>query len=121
MKSLVAVVAFGLLVWVGAASSASGSGLRGRVLVRSSPICRVGTPCTKPAKRVRLVFSRRGRVVGQARTNDRGKYRIRLRPHTYRVSCRTRSGGRAKLEPQRITVRRGRYRKVVFTLDVGIR
>jgi len=116
------VAALALAVSSAAASGASGtSGLRGQVLIDPGyPICHVGVPCTRPAKHVRLTFRRRGRVVARTRTNDKGKYRISLAPHTYRVSCSTRTGETGHLRPQRVTVQRGRYRKVTFKLDLGI-
>jgi hypothetical protein len=122
MKTLIAVLTFGLLFCIGTGSAASGtSGLRGQVLIDPGyPICHVGVPCTRPAKHARLTFRRSGRVVAQTRTNDKGRYRISLAPRTYRVSCTTSSGDKGRLTPQRVTVRRDRYRKVIFKLDLGI-
>ncbi len=122
MKNVFALLIVGPLFSIGAASGASGtSGLHGKVLLDPGYlICHVGVPCTRPAKHAWLTFRRRSRVVARSRTNDKGKYRVSLAPRTYRVSCSTRAGGTGHLTPQQVTVRRGRYRKVIFRLDLGI-
>ena len=97
------------------------SGLYGSVVVSpAQPVCRVGVPCTAPAKNTWLTFSARGRSVVRARTDARGRYRVTLRPGTYVVGVGRRVIGRG-LEPMRAVVRTGRYRRVDFTLDIGIR
>lgn len=97
------------------------SGLYGRVVISpAQPVCRVGVPCTAPAKNVRLTFSTRGRSIVQTRTDVRGRYRVTLRPGTYAVAVGLRTIGRG-LEPRQAVVRTGRYRRVDFTLDTGIR
>ena len=54
-------------------------------------------------------------------SNAEGRYAIPfLTPGTYRVTSPNDGAGRG-LDPSRVTVRRGRYRQVVFKLDVGIR
>ena len=40
-----------------------------------TPVCRVGTPCSGPAKRATLTFSRLGRVV-TTKTDNAGRYRL---------------------------------------------
>lgn len=103
-----------------AASGATGSGLRGVVLIDPGyPVCPVNKPCTRPAQHVWLVFSRSDRVVTRTRTGDDGSYRVRLKPGTYTV--RSPSQGRLRqLQPTRVAVTAGRYRRVVFKLDIGI-
>jgi hypothetical protein len=95
------------------------SGLHGAVLIGPGyPVCKVGAPCTRPAGNVWLVFTRRGRAA-RTRTATNGAYQIALAPGTYAVSSPKHLGG--GLSPRRVTVRRGNYRRVVFTLDIGIR
>jgi hypothetical protein len=97
------------------------SGLYGRVVIDpAQPVCRVGVPCTAPAKDTWLTFSARGRPIVRARTNARGRYRVTLRPGTYAVRVEARVIGRG-LEPTRAVVRTDRYRRVDFTIDIGIR
>ena len=120
VKSVVAALVLGLALFflLGAGSSGSGSGLRGTVLLDPGyPTCQMGTPCTRPAAHVLLRFLRSGQVVAHTRTDGQGRYRIALRPRTYRVSSQ--SG--AVLKPTRVTVGTDRYRRVTFTLDIGIR
>ena len=119
VKSIAAAaLLLALLVLLGAGSSSSGSGVRGTVLLDPGyPTCQPGTPCTRPAADVLLRFWRDGRVVARTRTDASGRYRIALHPRTYRVS----STSGAVLEPTRVTVPTGRYRRVTFRLDTGIR
>jgi hypothetical protein len=103
-----------------AASGSSQSGLRGVVLIDPAyPMCRVGVPCTKPAARVWLVFSRNGRTVARTRTKRDGSYRIRLKPGIYGVTS-PKQIGPGGLKPQRVAVFAGIYRRVVLRLDIGI-
>jgi len=66
------------------------------------------------------VFSRRGRAVARTRTAENGSYRITLAPGTYGVTSRKGTAGKG-LTPQRVAVRSGIYRRVIFKLDIGIR
>lgn len=119
MKALLALSLVALLVVAGSAGAATPrSGLRGTVLVYpSSPLCKPGTSCTRPAAHLLLRFSRQGRVVAHTRTDVRGRFRIALRPRTYTVT----SVGTALLRPARVTVVTDRYRRVTFRMDTGIR
>jgi hypothetical protein len=103
-----------------ATSAAAKSGLRGQVLIDPAyPVCKVGEPCTKPAPHVWLVFSRSGRTVARTRTGPDGRYRLGLRPGVYAVSSPARAR-RSSLRPQRVAVLAGRYKRVVFRLDIGL-
>jgi Carboxypeptidase regulatory-like domain len=115
------LVVAALALAAASAPAATGSGLHGRVLIDpATPVCRAGTDCTAPAKGVRLRFSRQGRLVATARTDSSGRYRVTLRPGTYAVAVARQAVGRG-LEPRRVIVRAGRYRRVDFSLDIGIR
>jgi hypothetical protein len=107
-----------LVAAAGAAGAISRSGLRGTVLLDPGyPVCKVGTPCTRPAAHALLRFSRKGRVVAQTRSDGRGRYRIALRPRTYTVTF----GSGGVLKPMRVTVPTDSYRRVTFRVDTGIR
>jgi hypothetical protein len=113
-------IALALVFSVAVASGASRSGLYGVVLIDPAyPVCKVGVPCTRPAKNVWLVFLRHGHAA-RARTGDDGRYRVTLPAGTYTVTSPTHLAGRG-LTPGRVTVRTGNYRRVAFRLDVGIR
>jgi len=104
-----------------AASGSSGSGLYGKVVISPArPVCAAGEPCTAPDRNDVLSFWRRGRRVGTTRTTSAGSYRVALAPGRYTVTVKRRSIGRG-LEPARAIVPRGRYARVNFTLDIGIR
>jgi hypothetical protein len=106
-----------------AAATTTPSGLRGLVTRGPiTPVCVAEQPCSEPAPHVTLVFSRNGRVVGRAVTNGEGRYRVRLPAGLYAVR---RPGptdpiGRG-LEPDHARVRAGRFMRVDFSIDTGIR
>jgi hypothetical protein len=77
-------------------------------------------PPAAPAPNVTLLFLRSGRVVARTRTDQRGRYRITLRPATYGVRTTQKAFGRIP-KPARVTVPRGRYARVDFFIDTGIR
>jgi hypothetical protein len=90
------------------------------MLSPATPVCYVGEPCSKPARGCTLEFSQRA-VVARVKTNDQGRYRVRLRPGAYRVSS---PGGKVignGLNPKRIKVPARARAARNFTYDVGIR
>jgi hypothetical protein len=113
-----------LVAACGAQSSggAGGSGLYGTVQVSPGmPTCGAGTSCRRPARGVKLVFSAHGKTV-TATTDRNGRYRVRLDRGRYAVHAglASRSPKRG-LQPQAVTVPRGRFAKRDFTYDTGIR
>jgi hypothetical protein len=103
------------------AGDTQAGGLYGKVVVHpATPVCRVGTPCSRPAADVTLAFSRHGRRVGSTRTDRGGRYRIRLQAGRYAVRV---PGGRLGkgLRPATATAPRGRFAPLTFTYDPGIR
>ena len=84
------------------------------------PVCRVGVPCDDAAARVTLFFSRAGRREARVTTAADGSYRVALAPGTYAVRTDQR-GFLAVPKPRTATVPTGRYARVNFVLDTGIR
>jgi len=120
MRTLVALAA--ALVASSAGAATSSSGLRGLVTRGPiAPVCAAGQPCSEPAKDVTLVFSRNGRVVRRARTNDQGRYRVALAPGLYAVRLTPKPSIGRGLEPVRARVLRARFRRFDFSIDTGIR
>jgi hypothetical protein len=81
----------------------------------------MGEPCTEPARHVTLLFTRNGRIVGRAVTDGVGHYRLRLPAGLYAVR---RSLSRApdwKLTPRQVRVHTGRFARIDFLIDTGIR
>lgn len=102
--------------------AARATGLHGRVLIDPAmPVCRVGEPCSRPAKDLELAFLRNGRVVATTSTDDQGRYRIALPAGRYAVRPHVQHGLRTALEPAGARVPHGRYARRDFTLDIGIR
>jgi hypothetical protein len=123
-RTLLTVAAFSFAMACSAqsAGAARATGLHGRVVIEPGmPVCRVGDPCTRPAKDLELAFLRKGRVVGTTTTDEQGRYRIALPAGRYAVRPRVQHGLRKALEPGGATVPRGRYARRDFTLDIGIR
>ena len=104
------------------ASGRSGSGLYG--LVRrgpTQPVCIAGQPCDGPARNMTLVFWRNGQVGGRTTTSRTGAYRIVLAPGIYAVrTVQAPTIGRG-LEPRTARIVSGRFRRVDFFVDTGIR
>jgi hypothetical protein len=80
-----------------------------------TPVCRVGTPCDKPASRVTLTFTH-GTQVFKARTDTHGLYTVTLPPGTYAVKAST----GMRIAPSQVTARAGRHLRS-FSIDTGIR
>src|SRR5918911_1575554 len=119
MRALVALAAFVAVSAAGAATSSSG--LRGIVMRGPiAPVCVVGQPCSEPAKDVTLVFSRNGRAVRRATTNEQGRYRVALAPGLYAVRLALRQSVGRGLEPSRGRWGQNRFRRVDFSFDTGI-
>src|SRR2546423_13009486 len=122
MRRLVALAAAVAASSAGAATGATSSGLRGLVTRGPiAPVCAAGEPCSEPAKNVTLVFSRNGRVVRRARTNDQGRYRIALAPGLYAVRLTPKPSIGRGLEPGRVRVLCARVRRGGFSIDTGLR
>jgi hypothetical protein len=124
MKTLVLAVFTALTLGCGSAGSAdsgTATGLRG--LVKRGPImpvCRINVPCDEPARGVKLVFSRSGKVVATATTNQKGWYRVTLRPGRYSVRT-NRPGFERRTSPSSATAPRDRVARRDFMIDTGIR
>ena len=79
------------------------------------PVCRVGTPCSGPARRATLTFSRAGRIVS-TRTDAAGRYRITLATGVWTV----RASVGMRVAPPEVRVRTG-VRRLDLAVDTGIR
>jgi hypothetical protein len=91
--------------------------LRGTVRIGpTTPVCREGVPCSKPAAHLLLSFDR-GRAHVQTRTDTLGRYRVRLVPGTWTLT--TRFGIRPT--PIHFVVPRALSAKRDFSIDTGIR
>jgi hypothetical protein len=108
-----------LALGCGSAGGGTVTGLRGYVKRGPTmPVCRVGVPCDAPARGVKLRFSRSGKVVATATTNNRGWYRVVLRGGRYSVGMNTKGDAYG---PHSATVQRGRMTRRDFLIDTGIR
>ncbi|MEP6909626.1 MAG: carboxypeptidase-like regulatory domain-containing protein [Actinomycetota bacterium] len=120
-KTLGLAILATLVLGCGSADGGTASGLRGRVMRGPTmPVCRVGVPCEAPAKGVKLTFFRSGKAVAHATTNQKGFYRIALRPAAYSVRT-SRPHFERVPRPSRVIVPSNRFKRVDFHLDTGIR
>jgi hypothetical protein len=118
-------VGLAVLVMLAVGSSSAGggtaTGLRGKVMRGpTQPVCYVNDPCKEPAPGVRLVFYRSGKIVGRATTNQKGWYRVTLRPGRYTVGTQNPRVSR-NLSPKTATVPTSTVRRVNFEIDTGLR
>ena|SRR5579871_1019237 len=82
----------------------------------TSPVCRAGVPCDKPAAKVVLTFTR-GATRVHATTDRLGRYRVELAPGVWTVTA---SVG-LRLTPLRVVVPRAAAARRDFAIDTGIR
>ncbi len=87
------------------------------VLFPASPVCRVGSSCTKPLPGFKLVFWRNGKVAARVTTDAHAHYRVALRAGRYAV----RTPRRGVLKPQRVRIPAAPRATVNFRFDAGIR
>jgi hypothetical protein len=87
----------------------------------TTPVCRIGVPCSEPAAGAVLVFSRNGAVAAHVRVGADGRYTVRLRPGVYAVSLRPAPRVGRGLSPAQARVPGGVLRHLDFEIDTGIR
>ena len=105
----------------GSAGGGTATGLKGRVMRGpTQPVCYVNQPCEEPARGVKLVFYRSGKVVARATTNQKGWYRVTLRPGRYAVSTSNPRVAR-NFSPKSTTVPKSGVKRQDFDIDTGIR
>jgi hypothetical protein len=122
MRHFLLLLTAAVTVSTGAASGATGSGLHGLVTRGPiMPVCMVDQPCDEPAANVQLVFLRNGAVVSRVRTSPTGRYRLALSSGRYAVRLPGKPGLGRIVKPQTARVLRGRYTRVDFSIDTGIR
>jgi len=124
MKVVISALSLALVIVAGAGAqdTSVSSGLRG-IVVRGpiAPVCVAEEPCTEPARNVTLLFSRNSRVVGRAVTDTAGRYRVRLPAGVYAVRRPGSMGIGRGIEPNHARVYTGRFARVDFSIDTGIR
>jgi hypothetical protein len=120
-KALGIAVLLTLVLGCGSAGGATATGLKGKVMRGPTrPVCRITEPCEEPARGVRLIFSRAEKVVARATTNQKGWYRVTLRPGRYAVS--TSNPRVAKnFSPKSATVPKTGMKRQDFDIDTGLR
>jgi len=122
MRRVGLAVAAALFLVSGAHATPVASGLHG-IVMRGPivPVCVAEQPCTQPAKNTTLLFSRFGHVVARAKTDDAGRYHLRLPPGTYGVGLTSTPKVGRGIEPDHVRIRTGRYVRLDFSIDTGIR
>ena len=102
-----------------AAAKAPATGAYGTVTRGpTSPVCRVGEPCTAPASNTVIQFTGNGKTT-RVKTTDGGQYRIKLMPGRYSVSRP--DWGVGSIRPEKIRVPATRFTHVDLFIDTGLR
>jgi hypothetical protein len=118
MRITLTVIAAACLLGGAAQGSTIKSGLYGKVTRGPiTPVCIAEEPCSAPMPGAMIVFSRSGREVARTRTSSNGAYRIALIPGTYSVRVLQ----ARPVDPATTWVPRGRFRRIDFSVDTGIR
>ena len=122
MRAFAVALAVAALSGGSAGASTTSSGLWG-VVMRGpiTPVCAADQPCDQPAANVRLTFVRGGTAVASIRTTRNGTYRLALAPGRYEVRLARRPAIGRGLSPTTVRVLRGRFSRVDFFIDTGIR
>jgi hypothetical protein len=104
------------------AVAAALGGLHGVVMRGpTTPVCRVGVPCSAPAVGAVLLFSSGGRTVARVRTGAGGRYSVSLAPGRYTVRLGPSPRIGFGLRPVHVRVVGGVRRRLDFMIDTGIR
>jgi hypothetical protein len=83
-------------------------------------VCVAERPCSAPAVGVTLVFARSGRDRARVTSGSGGAYRVVLAPGQYAVRAVVQARRRIP-KPFAVVVPTGRFARVDFMLDTGIR
>ncbi|HEU4758849.1 MAG TPA: hypothetical protein VFT91_02590 [Dehalococcoidia bacterium] len=129
MKCLLALAgALALLVaaCAGRAEAPLTSGIQGQVLLGPQcPVVREGTPCPDQPLQATVVAWNAGRTrkVRTFTTDDRGRFRVPLRPGDYYLDPQPTAPDRPfpAPRPETVTVPPGRFVDVTIEYDTGIR
>ena len=87
----------------------------------TTPVCRVGTPCSEPAVGAVLLFARNGIVAARVRAGVGGRYAVRLRAGAYAVRLAVQPRIGSGLQPRAVTIPAVSAARVDFMIDTGIR
>jgi hypothetical protein len=116
------ILGIGLLLAGGAHATTVRGGLKGLVTRGPiTPVCVAEQPCEGPARHVTLLFSRHGATAGRTVTDAAGAYRVGLAAGLYLVRRAGSAPGDRGLQPNRVRVYAGRFTRVDFSIDTGIR
>jgi hypothetical protein len=103
-----------------ASGGSSRSGLEGKVSRGPiTPVCIQARPCQAAAS-VTLAFSRGREQVARVRSTQAGDYRVALSPGVYTVTPAY-PHPLWRMSPRSVQVPDGRYKRVNFLIDTGIR
>lgn len=86
-----------------------------------SPVQRPGKPNARPAPGATIEALRGSDAVAVARANDRGHYRLTVRPGTYLIRVKPPAGYLPRNQVKTVTISGGETLTVNFLLDTGIR
>jgi hypothetical protein len=122
MKLVALLAAVALLAGCGGTAGSGDSGIRGRAIIRSCGVPFSEQECANPPPyvgQINVLRTYRGPIVRTFRSDDGGRFVVRLEPGRYVLESQ--SGGFPLLKPVEVVVREHAFTRLTLTFDSGIR
>jgi hypothetical protein len=128
-KILLSLTLLGVIPWLGFAQTQPtpaadhSTGVEGTISiapVQGGP-ARQGAPDSKPLAKMAFEVKQAGRVVKSFETDDRGQFRVVLKPGHYTIVRKDWQGAVGFYGPFEVDIAQGKMKKVEWKCDSGLR
>jgi hypothetical protein len=128
-KILLSLALLGVIPWLGFAQTQptpaadDSTGVEGTISiapVQGGPV-RQGAPDSKPLAKMAFEVKQAGRVVKSFETDDRGQFRVVLKPGHYTIVRKDWQGAVGFYGPFEVDIAQGKMKKVEWKCDSGLR
>jgi len=82
---------------------------------------RQGEPDSKPLAKMAFEVKQAGRVIKSFQTDDRGQFRVELKPGHYTIARKDWKGAIGSYGPFEVEITQGKMKKVEWKCDSGLR
>ena len=82
---------------------------------------RQGEPDSKPLAKMAFEVKQAGRVIRSFQTDDRGQFRVELKPGHYTIARKDWKGAIGSYGPFEVEITQGKMKKVEWKCDSGLR